>query len=164
MDSEDYVFLALTDSGVLDRLYKIEEELQDQRDLSLQLEAQIEILQREVKDLQEKLANGQGINPEEQEPLKLKTMTEFRAYYLFEYLRNKSPRFKTQDIFLTSKEINDFLQDIIQEEYRIPKMGNDRQKKSEVIKKIIDMYPDDVFVNARRKKSDSKTLRLRKKM
>lgn len=126
------------------------------------LEEKIQLYDAKLSELEamNKGSTGQGINPEEQEPLKLKTITEFRAYYLFEFLKSIQERAGTK--FLTPQEITHFLKNLIQKDYRISDKGNPRQKKKETVEKLLEMFPNDVFIDQRKRNTQQKILRLKK--
>lgn len=151
--------LATSDLKILKRLAAVETALglndfadfEDEQEMSIP--EQISLLSERIDNITEPVVQG----PIE-EPVNIPTSkTEIRAFELVEHLKEKPER--NHEIFMTSREIMDFLKYNIPEEYRINKnVKNPRQIKKDVLEKAREMYPDKIFLS--KKRSGNKEVRL----
>lgn len=142
--------LATSELKILKRLADVETALglndfadfEDEQEMSIP--EQISLLSERIDSITE--PTGQA--PIE-EPANMPTSkTEIRAVALVEHLKTMPER--NHAVFLTSREIMDFLKDNLPEECRVnSKVKNPRQIKKDVIEKAVEMYPE-VFTSKRK--------------
>lgn len=150
--------LATSDLKILKRLADVETALglsdfadfEDEQEMSIP--EQISLLSERIDSITE--TAGQALI---KEPASIPTSkTEVRAFELVEKLK-KTPE-RNNAVFLTSREIMDFLKDDLPEEYRVnSKVKNPRQIKKDVIEKAVELYPE-VFTS--KKRTGNKEVRL----
>jgi len=146
--------LATSELKILKRLADVETALglndfADEEEMSIP--EQISLLSERIDNISE----GSAVPPVESNVPTSKT--ELRAFELVEKLK-KTPE-RNHAVFLTSREIMDFLKDDLPEEYRVnSKVKNPRQIKKDVIEKAVELYPDLVFTS--KKRTGNKEVRL----
>ena len=143
--------LATSELNILKRLADVETSLglsdfadfEDEQEMSIP--EQISLLSERIDSITE--TAGQAPI---KEPASIPTSkTEVRAFELIEKLK-KTPE-RNHEVFLTSREIMDFLKYDLPEECRInSKVKNPRQIKKDVIEKAVELYQDLVFTSKKR--------------
>lgn len=151
--------LATSDLNILKRLAAVETilglndfaDLEDEQEMSIP--EQISLLSERIDNVTEPAAQGHIAEPVSTPTSK----TEVRAVELVEHLKTIPER--NHEVFLTSREIMDFLKYSLPDEYKIGcKVKNPRQIKKDVIEKAVELYPDVVFSS--KKKTGNKQVRI----
>ena len=88
--------------------------------------------------------------------LEVNTLSDIRAKLLVEKLEKVSPRFEVR--YMTSKEVGDFIQNDIAEEFRYNGKGNPREVRSELMNRAVAKFPHKVRMG--KSKNGNKLLRI----
>ena len=150
--------LATSDLRILKRLAALEtsmglndfSDLDDDRQITIP--EQLTILAQRMDNIEENTKHESIAN----EVIIPETLTEHRATQLFEKLQTTAPRNK--EIFLSSKQITNFLKHEIQVDYSINDLKNRRQAKADVLKKVGELYSD--FIRLDKKNIGNKETRV----
>lgn len=81
--------------------------------------------------------------------LEVNTLTDIRVRLLLEKLESIAPRFGGR--YMTSKEVGDFIQNEIDEEFRYDGKGNPREVRSKLIKHAVKKFPTKVKMGKSKK-------------
>lgn len=81
--------------------------------------------------------------------LEINTLTDIRVRLLLEKLESIAPRFGER--YMTSKEVGDFIQNEIDEEFRYDGKGNPREVRSKLMKYAVKKFPTKVKMGKSKK-------------
>lgn len=96
--------------------------------------------------LEDRVLRLEGLAVEPIKAVEPRTTLEHKATELVDHLKIVAPRNK-EGIFMTSREITDFLKYDISEPYRMKCIQNPRQAKRDVILKASKMFPNIIFLD-----------------
>lgn len=154
--------LATSELNILKRLAEVETALglnnfadfADEQEMSIP--EQISLLSERIDSINEPVIKA----PIDEEPAGIPmptSKTEIRAIELVKHLKTTPGR--NNEVFLTSREIMDFLKYDLPDKYQISNnVKNPRQVKKDVIEKAVELYPDCVFLS--KKKTGNKQVRI----
>lgn len=152
--------LATSELKVLKRIAALESklglndfsDLEDEHEVTIQ--EQLSILAERIDNVTEPVTCQETVKEPAVCP---KSTLEHKACELVEHLKT-NVNVRNGEVFLTSREVTDFLKYEINEEFRIKDVKNTRQVKKDVIEKAQTMFPDNVFLS--KKKHGNKDVRI----
>jgi hypothetical protein len=152
--------LATSELKVLKRIAALESklglndflDLEDEHEVTIQ--EQLSMLAERIDNVTEPVTCPEVIKEPAVCP---KSTLEHKACELVEHLKTNA-NVRNGEVFLTSREVTDFLKYEIKEEYRIKDVKNTRQVKKDVIEKAQKMFPDNIFLS--KKKHGNKDVRI----